>query len=318
MTDASNNEQINKTDNCDDKMAEEMIKNYFSSGSIISSLNEKVDNSENGDVERLREVAGKEKVVSEEKEDIIVGIDLGTTNSCVAIWRNGNLEIIPDENGNRTIPSIVAFTNKSRYIGNDAKNQKEMNPKNVFYEIKRLIGRRYDDLSVKGDKELLTYDIDKDDNGNIIVKSGIGEILAPEKISSMILMKLKHMAQDYLKKTITKAVITVPAYFNDAQRQATKDAATIAGLECIRIINEPTSAALAYGLVNRSMFNKMKETGEVKSMNVVVYDLGGGTTDCSVLNITDGIFEVLGSVGNTHLGGADFDNRLVISKILFG
>jgi len=243
----------------------------------------------------------------EELEDIIVGIDLGTTNSCVAIWRKNNLEIIPDKHGNRTIPSVVAFTQKSRYVGKEAKKQIEVNTENSFYEVKRLIGRKYDDETVINDKQFITYAIDKDEQDNVVLLSNLSNkknIHTPEEISSILLMELKHMAEDYLKRPIEKAVITVPAYFNDAQRQATKDAATIAGLDCVRIINEPTSAALAYGLEKASI-NKDKD------LNIIVYDLGGGTLDVSLLNISNGIFQVLGSSGNTHLGGADFDNRLI-------
>lgn len=243
------------------------------------------------------------------KNDIIIGIDLGTTNSSAVVWRNNNYEIIPDEFGNNTIPSIVAFTNKSRYIGQDAKNQTELNPKNVLYEVKRLIGRKITDESVKNDQEFLTYDISGDNEGNILLHTETNsKKFTPEEASAMILSKLKNMACEYLKKDITKTVITVPAYFNDAQRQATKDAATIAGLDCIRIINEPTAAALAYGLYNRSI---QKAQDKDKDINILVYDFGGGTLDVSVLNISDGLFEVLGSVGNTHLGGVDFDNRLM-------
>lgn len=240
------------------------------------------------------------------KEEIIVGMDLGTVNSCVAIWRNKNLEIIPDIYGNRTIPSVVAFTNKSKYIGKEAKKQIEVNTDNTFYEIKRLIGRKYDDETVINDKTFLTYNIDKDEENNVILKPNLSnkKYITPEEISSHILIELKHMAEDYLNQSISKAVITVPAYFNDSQRQATKDAAAIAGLECIRIINEPTAAALAYGLENLTRNSK-------KDVNVIVYDLGGGTLDVSLLNISNGIFEVLASCGNTHLGGADFDNRLI-------
>mgnify|MGYP003386316477 CR=1 FL=1 len=243
----------------------------------------------------------------EEEKEIIIGIDLGTTNSCVAIWRKNNLEIIPDKFGNRTIPSVIAFTNKSRYIGKEAKKQIEINTENTFYEVKRLIGRKYDDETVINDKQFITYEIDKDEQDNVVLVSKLSSnknVYSPEEISSMLLMELKHMAEDYLKKQINKAVITVPAYFNDAQRQATKDAATICGLECLRIINEPTSAALAYGLQKASIHKD-------KDLNIIVYDLGGGTLDVSLLNISNGLFQVLGSAGNTHLGGADFDNRLI-------
>ena len=246
------------------------------------------------------------------ENEIILGIDLGTTNSCCAIWRNNNCEIIPDEYGNRTTPSIVAFTNLSRYIGQDAKNQTELNPKNVIYEVKRLMGKKINDESVKKDTELLSYDIkgmstpgDYQD-GNILIDI-LNKSFSPEEISAMILKKMKNAAEKYLHLEITKAVITVPATFNDSQRQATKDAATIAGLECCRIINEPTAAALAYGLHNRTQNNNNNNT----DINIIVYDFGGGTLDVSLLNISNGLFEVLGSSGISHLGGADFDKKIM-------
>jgi molecular chaperone DnaK (HSP70) len=286
---------------------ESIIDAYFNS--VKSIKKEDIDNNPSDD--DTDDESSEEN--TENKNDIepIVGIDLGTTNSCVSIWRNKNLEIIPDEFGNRTIPSIVAFTNKTRYIGQDAKNQKELNPENVFYEVKRLIGRKIDDVSVTNDLELFTYKLEGDKENNILLASDIHnqKKFTPEEISAMILTKLKNMATDYLKQEITKAVITVPAYFNDAQRQATKDAASISGLECVRIINEPTAAALAYGLMNMSLHKKINK--EAKDINVVVYDFGGGTLDTTLLTISDGIFEVLASSGNTHLGGVDFDNRLI-------
>ena len=441
-----------------------LIQQYFSGGSIIDNFKkERLENDEL--IENNEEIIEPINNLEKENSNIIIGIDLGTTNTCASIWRNNNLEIIPDEYGNRTIPSFVAFTHKSRYIGNDAKNQKELNPKNVFYEVKRLIGRKITDNSVIQDAEFLTYNIGTDDNNNILLSSELGKQYTPEEISAMILTKVKLMACEYLKEDVVKAIITVPAYFNDSQRQATKDAAAIAGLECIRIINEPTSAALAYGLLNRSINKKLVNSqgnntttttnsegnssistvnlegnnsistvnlegnnsitttnsegnssistvnlegnntttttpsegnssistvnsegnssttttnsegnntttttnsegnssistvnsegngsistinsegngtttttnsegngtttttnsegnGSIStinsegnsSINVVVYDLGGGTLDVSILNINNGIFEVLSSVGNTHLGGVDFDNRLV-------
>lgn len=241
-----------------------------------------------------------------EEEEIIIGIDLGTTNSCVSIWRNGNEEIIPDEYGNRTIPSVVSFTNLTKYVGMEAHKQKKLNPENTYYEVKRLIGRKISDISVKNDLDFLTYKIGGDENDNVILQTGLNSKKAymPEEIAAEILIKLKHMAEIYLKTTVNKAVITVPALFNDAQRQATKDAASIAGLECVRIINEPTAAALAYGLEKQSMFVE-------KELNVLVIDMGGGTLDVSLLNIADGVFDVLGSAGNTHLGGVDFDDKLM-------
>jgi len=239
-------------------------------------------------------------------EDII-GIDLGTTNTCVSILHDTCATIIPDEFGNKLIPSYVAYTNVNRYIGHDAKKQKDINIKNVFYEVKRLIGRKIDDKYVKKERELLSYDIASDDNGNILLKPETknDKYFTPEEISASILSKAKQIASDYLKKKITKCVITVPAHFNDGQRQATKDAAIIAGLECIRIINEPTAAALAYGLLERT------KMGKNKLKKVLVYDFGGGTLDVSVLNIENGIFSVLGSSGNMRLGGSDFDTCLI-------
>lgn len=237
----------------------------------------------------------------------IIGIDLGTCNSCCSVWRNGSAEVISDEFGNRTIPSVISFTNKSVNIGCEARNQMLINPKNAFYEIKRLIGKKMSDKTVIGDQKFLTYKIrgDEQDNVKIIYeKDGIEKLLTPEELSAYILMKLKKMASDYMKVPIKKAVIAVPAYFNDAQRQATRDAATIAGLECVRILSEPISSALAYGL---SKLTKIAKNGDT---HVVVYDLGGGTLDVSLLTINDGIFEVVGSAGNTHLGGVDYDNRI--------
>jgi heat shock protein 1/8 len=242
----------------------------------------------------------------DDSNELIIGIDLGTTNTCAGIWRNGNLEIIPDEFGNRTIPSFVAYTNISRYVGESAKKQKELNSKNVFYEVKRLIGRKLNDPFVEKEKEYFSYDICGDENNNILLKPDLNKdkCFTPEEISAAILAKVKQMAQTYLKKKITKCIITIPANFNDGQRQATKDAAMIAGLECLRLINEPTSAALAYGLLKRS------ETSD-EEKHVIVYDFGGGTLDVSLLNINNGLFTVLSSCGNMRMGGSDFDNRLM-------
>lgn len=240
-------------------------------------------------------------------DECVIGIDLGTTNTCVGIWRNESLEIIPDEYGNRTIPSFVAYTNINRYIGLGAKNQKDLNPTNVFYEVKRLIGRKIDDPLVIKEKELLSYKIGADKHENIILVPELTnkKVFTPEEISAAILTKAKYMASNYLKQKITKCVITVPAYFNDGQRHATKDASLIAGLECIRIINEPTAAALAYGLLQRT------RTLEITKKTVIVYDFGGGTLDVSLMKIEGGMFEVLSSCGNTRMGGSDFDNRLM-------
>jgi molecular chaperone DnaK (HSP70) len=238
----------------------------------------------------------------ENESDIVVGIDLGTSNSCISVWRNNRLEIIPDEHNNYTIPSIVSFTNCMRYVGIEARNQSELNPLRTYYEIKRLIGRLFNDPDVIMDRELLAYNILEGTDKRILIECD-SKKYTPEYLSSVILSKLKLMAENYLKKPIAKAVITVPAYFNDAQREATKLASKIAGLECIRIINEPTASALAYGFIKR----------EKKKSTIMVYDLGGGTLDVAImkLDIENSIFQVLTSVGNTHLGGSDFDKYIM-------
>lgn len=242
-----------------------------------------------------------------ELNEHVIGIDLGTSNTCVGIWRNETLEIIPDEYGNRTIPSYVAYTNVNRYVGLEAKKQKDLNPKNVFYEVKRYIGRKIDDPLVVRERKLFSYDLSHDENMNIVLVPEIDAklVLTPEEISAAILTKARIMASEYLGEKVTKCVVTIPAYFNDGQRQATKDACTIAGLECIRIINEPTSAALAHGLLKRS---KVKDN---ECKNILVYDFGGGTLDVSILEVEDGRFLVKASSGNTRMGGSDFDNRLM-------
>ncbi len=229
----------------------------------------------------------------------VIGIDLGTTNSCVAVMDGDKPKVIENSEGARTTPSIVAFTKDSeRLIGQPAKRQAVTNPDNTLFAIKRLIGRRFDDPMTKKDMELVPYDIVKGKNGDAWVKAG-GEDYSPSQISAFILQKMKETAESYLGETVTQAVITVPAYFNDAQRQATKDAGQIAGLEVLRIINEPTAAALAYGLD--------KEDGKT----IAVYDLGGGTFDVSILEIGDGVFEVKSTNGDTFLGGEDFDTAVV-------
>ncbi|KAF0979838.1 hypothetical protein FDP41_000991 [Naegleria fowleri] len=232
----------------------------------------------------------------------IIGIDLGTTYSCVAIYKNGKAEIIVNDQGNRITPSVVAFTEGERLIGEAAKNQAALNPTNTVYDAKRLIGRRFSDTEVQKDAGLLPYKIiDKNGKPYIQVEiNGEKKVFAPEEISAMVLQKMKAIAETYLGQKVTRAVITVPAYFNDAQRQATRDAGTIAGLTVERIINEPTAAAIAYGL------DKNK-----KDVNVLVFDLGGGTFDVSLLNLDEGLFEVLATNGDTHLGGEDFDHRVV-------
>jgi molecular chaperone DnaK len=230
----------------------------------------------------------------------VIGIDLGTTNSCVAVMEGKNPKVIENAEGMRTTPSMVAFTEDGeRLVGLPAKRQAVTNPENTFFAIKRLIGRRYDDPMVEKDKGLVPYKIIRADNGDAWVESR-GKKYSPSQISAFILQKMKETAEAYLGEKVEQAVITVPAYFNDAQRQATKDAGKIAGLEVLRIINEPTAAALAYGLD--------KKTG---SKTIAVYDLGGGTFDISILEIGDGVFEVKSTNGDTFLGGEDFDMRLV-------
>ena len=234
-------------------------------------------------------------------EDIAIGIDLGTTYSCFGVYINGNIEIIANEQGNRTIPSYVSFTNEERYVGEVAKNMSGQNPKNTVYDAKRLIGRKFNDDTIQNDIEHYTFNIIKDLNNKPLIEvEYLNELkhFYPEQISAMILEKIKNLAEKYLGRPVTKAVITVPAYFNDAQRQATKDAGLIAGLEILRIINEPTAAALAYGL------------NEKRAKNILVYDLGGGTFDVTILTIDDGVFEVKSTAGDTHLGGEDFDIKL--------
>src|SRR5512133_2728608 len=229
----------------------------------------------------------------------VIGIDLGTTNSCVAVMEGGKPKVIENSEGARTTPSVVAFTKDGeRLIGQPAKRQAVTNPDNTIFAVKRLIGRRFDDPITKKDTELVPYKIVKGANGDAWVGAG-GKDYSPSQISAFILQKMKETAEAYLGETVAQAVITVPAYFNDAQRQATKDAGQIAGLEVLRIINEPTAAALAYGLE--------KEDGKT----IAVYDLGGGTFDVSILEIGDGVFEVKSTNGDTFLGGEDFDARIV-------
>lgn len=229
----------------------------------------------------------------------VIGIDLGTTNSCVAVMEGGKPKVIENAEGARTTPSIVAFAKDGeRLIGQPAKRQAVTNPDNTVFAVKRLIGRRFDDPVTKKDTELVPYTIVRGSNGDAWVKAG-GEDYSPSQISAFTLQKMKETAESYLGETVTQAVITVPAYFNDAQRQATKDAGKIAGLEVLRIINEPTAAALAYGL----------DKNENKT--IAVYDLGGGTFDISILEVGDGVFEVKATNGDTFLGGEDFDAKLV-------
>ncbi|KAA3490441.1 heat shock 70 kDa protein [Gossypium australe] len=235
-----------------------------------------------------------------------IGIDLGTTYSCVGVWQNDRVEIIANDQGNRTTPSYVAFTDTERLIGDAAKNQVAMNPQNTVFDAKRLIGRRFSDPAVQADMKHWPFKVvaGPGDKPMIVVNyKGEEKQFAPEEISSMVLVKMKEVAEAYMGQTVKNAVITVPAYFNDSQRQATKDAGSISGLNILRIINEPTAAAIAYGLDK-----KASRSGE---KNVLIFDLGGGTFDVSLLTIEEGIFEVKATAGDTHLGGEDFDNRLV-------
>lgn len=234
---------------------------------------------------------------------VAIGIDLGTTYSCVGIWKDNRCEIIANDQGNRTTPSYVAFTDQERLIGDSAKNQANANPNNTIYDAKRLIGREFTDSVVQSEIKLFPFKVsNKNDKIHIDVEyKGEQKSFKPEEISSMVLVKMKEIAEGYLGETVTDAVVTVPAYFNDSQRNSTKDACHIAGLNPLRIINEPTAAAIAYGL-------DKKDDGE---KNVLIFDMGGGTFDCSLLTIEDGIFEVKATAGDTHLGGEDFDNLLV-------
>ena len=232
----------------------------------------------------------------------IIGIDLGTTNSCVAVMENGEPVVIQNSEGGRTTPSIVGFTSKGdRIVGSPAKNQMVTNPKNTVYSVKRLIGHRFNEL--KGEATKLPYTVlDHGEDVRVqIEQNGEKKEFSPQEISAFILQKMKKTAEDYLGETVTEAVITVPAYFNDAQRQATKDAGKIAGLDVKRIINEPTAASLAFG------FNKDQKQDRV----IAVYDLGGGTFDISILELGDGVFEVKSTNGNTHLGGDDWDRAII-------
>ncbi|KAF8547463.1 heat shock protein 70 [Imleria badia] len=232
-----------------------------------------------------------------------IGIDLGTTYSCVGVWQNDRVEIIPNDQGNRTTPSCVSFSETERLVGDAARNQVAMNPRNTIFDVKRLIGRRFSDDEVQSDIEYFPFKVINKSGKPYIAVEYRGETkeFSPEEISSMVLLKMKETAESYLGYNVTDAVVTVPAYFNDSQRQATKDAGTIAGMNVLRMINEPTAAALAYGL------DKQFSEGR----NVLIFDLGGGTFDVSLLTIEKGIFEVKATAGDTHLGGEDFDNRLI-------
>jgi len=237
------------------------------------------------------------------QEKVAIGIDLGTTYSCVGVWQNDRVEIIANDQGNRTTPSYVAFTDTERIIGDGAKNQASQNPKNTVFDAKRLIGRKFSDKQTQSDMKFFPFSVvDKDDKPYISVESrGEKREFLPEEISSMVLVKMKEIAESYLGTKVTDAVITVPAYFNDAQRAATRDAGSIAGLNVLRIINEPTAASIAYGL----------DKNTEQERHILIFDLGGGTFDVSILSIEEGVYEVKSTAGDTHLGGEDFDTRLV-------
>ncbi|EMR08238.1 chaperone DnaK [Pneumocystis murina B123] len=238
----------------------------------------------------------------EESYGTVIGIDLGTTYSCVGVMQSGRVEILANDQGNRITPSYVAFTKEERLVGDAAKNQAPANPLNTIFDVKRLIGRRFDEADVQADIKNFPFKVHHHDGKPHVEVNIAGEkkTFTPEEISAMVLRKMKEIAESYLGRTVTHAVVTVPAYFNDAQRQATKDAGTIAGLNVLRIVNEPTAAAIAYGLD--------KKEGE---RLIIVYDLGGGTFDVSLLSIEDGVFEVIATAGDTHLGGEDFDHQVM-------
>jgi len=239
-----------------------------------------------------------------DSETTCIGIDLGTTYSCVSVWTNNNAEIIANGQGSRTTPSCVAFTDNDRMIGAAAKNQAAQNPTNTIFDVKRMIGRKYNDPKLQSDLKHFPFDVIKSPDGKPMINvqyKNEDKQFSPEEISSMILIHMKEIAETFLGKKVQNAVVTVPAYFNDSQRQATKDAGTIAGLNILRVINEPTAAAIAYGLDKKSE----------KEKTVLIYDLGGGTFDVTLLTIDDGIFEVKATAGDTHLGGEDFDRYLM-------
>jgi heat shock protein 5 len=269
-----------------------MMRTFFIAALAVAAISVRADDDEDAEEEKDANDVGT-----------VIGIDLGTTYSCVGVYKNGRVEIIANDQGNRITPSYVAFTeDNERLVGDAAKNQLTANPENTVFDAKRLIGRSWSDSAVQSDKKFFPFRL-KEKNGKPHVVAAVGgedKIFAAEEISAMVLVKMKEIAEAYLGKKVTHAVVTVPAYFNDAQRQATKDAGAIAGLNVMRIINEPTAAAIAYGLD--------KTDGE---KTILVFDLGGGTFDVSLLTIDNGVFEVLSTNGDTHLGGEDFDQRVM-------
>lgn len=252
----------------------------------------------------------EEEEEEEGRTGTIIGIDLGTTYSCVGVMRDGRVDIIPNDQGNRITPSYVAFANSDvRLVGDAAKNQATMNPENTIFDAKRFIGRVFSDKSVQSDMKLMPYQVvDSDDHKPFfqVTIDGVKKVFSPEEISAMVLSKLKRDAESFLGKSIDRAVVTVPAYFNDAQRYATRDAGTIAGFHVERILNEPTAAAIAHGMMTMA-----SDGDDADEAHVLVFDLGGGTFDVTVLSMESGIFQVLATNGNTHLGGSDFDQKIM-------